>query len=318
MGIGAAVVLLIPDLTAANEQLLIKGIAAVGCCVFMIINLFGVHQTVRFQNILVVFLMSAIVVYIFGGIRHVEMTRFSGFTDQGFDSIMLVAGMVFISYGGLTKVASVAEEIRTPGRTLPLGMIWAFIAVELLYVGAIWVTVGILPAEQLANSYAPLALGARASMGTIGVWILEFAAMAAFITTANAGLLASSRSPLAMSRDGLLPEWFARTRGKHAVPVNALMVTTGIMMALILFLDLESLVKTASTMMILMFIFVCAALIIMRSSNFQSYRPTFRMPGYPVLPIAAIVIYSFLIIDMGIVPLMLTIGFALAACVCGT
>ena len=315
VGIGAAVALLLPDLTPAGQVWVIKGIAAAGCIVFLMINLFGVHQTVRFQNILVIFLILAVLAYIAGGIRQVDITRFAGFTQQGYRSIMLVAGMVFISYGGLTKVASVAEEIRSPGKTLPMGMIWAFVAVELLYVGAIWVTVGIVPPDQLGQSFAPLALGAKGSMGMVGVWIIEFAAMAAFVTTANAGLLAASRSPLAMSRDGLLPAWLGRTRGKHTVPVNALVVTAAAMVALILFLDIESLVKTASTMMILMFIFVNAALIIMRSSNFQSYRPTFRMPGYPILPIAAIVIYGFLIVDMGYVPLLLTLGFALAACV---
>jgi len=315
VGIGAAVAVLFPDLSPFHQQVVIRSVAAAGCVFFTVINLVGVHESVRFQNILVAILIVIVIIYILLGAEHIRVERFGGFMDKGFSSMLGVAGMVFVSYGGLTKVAGVAEEVKNPGRNLPWGMILAFIVVNILYIASIWVTVGILEPTELADSYAPLALGAARNFGSVGKWLLEIGAMAAFITTANAGLFASSRSPLAMSRDGLVPEWFSRTTPETGIPRNSLLATSGIMIALIVTLDLENLVKTASTMMILMFLFVNVALIIMRQSRFQSYRPVFRAPGYPYMQIVAIITYAFVLVEMGKVPLLLTLGFALVACV---
>ncbi|MHC4316856.1 MAG: amino acid permease, partial [Planctomycetota bacterium] len=78
------------------------------------------------------------------------------------------------------------------------------------------------------------------------------------------------------------------------------------MIAAIIFLDIESLVKTASTLMIILFILVNTSVIIMRESRIQSYRPKFKSPLYPYIHIFAIIAYSALIIDMGRVPLLIT------------
>ena len=80
-------------------------------------------------------------------------------------------------------------------------------------------------------------------------------------------------------------------------------------------LSVEDLVKTASTMMILMFALVNLAVIAMRSSGIESYRPSFKAPLLPWLQIPATVIYAFLIFEMGTVPLLLTGAFGLMAAV---
>jgi len=67
---------------------------------------------------------------------------------------------------------------------------------------------------------------------------------------------------------------------------------------------LEGLVKTASTLVLLLFIFVNLSLIMMRESKLRYYRPSFRSPFYPWVQIAGIIGYGFLLIEMGIVPLI--------------
>lgn len=83
------------------------------------------------------------------------------------------------------------------------------------------------------------------------------------------------------------------------------------MIGVIVFLDLETLVKTASTMMILLFMSVNISVIIMRASKIQSYRPTFHSPLYPWIQIASVVVFSFLLFEMGKTPLLITGGFIL-------
>jgi len=68
-------------------------------------------------------------------------------------------------------------------------------------------------------------------------------------------------------------------------------------------------------MMLVMFMLVNVSVVIMRRSGLQNYRPTFRAPLCPWLQITAILLYGFLIFEMGTIPLLLTGAFALAALV---
>jgi mannitol/fructose-specific phosphotransferase system IIA component (Ntr-type) len=106
-----------------------------------------------------------------------------------------------------------------------------------------------------------------------------------------------------MGRDRLLPVVLSRVNKRFSTPHISILITSGFMLCAIVFLDIEMLVKTASTMMIILFILVNLSVIIMRESKIQSYRPMFRCPLYPYLQIAAIIAYLALLVDMGKVPL---------------
>jgi APA family basic amino acid/polyamine antiporter len=287
----------------------IKAIAAVCCIGFTSLNIVSVKHTSRFQIVLVFSLLFILAVFVFFGASAVEPIRYSGFMEKGWLAVLATAGLVFISFGGLTKVASIAEEVKQPGRNLPLGMILAWFVVSLFYITVIAITVGSVDGPELAGSYAPISLTASKFMGPAGFAILSLAAIAAFVTTANGGILAASRCPLAMSRDRLLPTFLARIGGRFNTPHISIIFTGGFMIIAIVFLDIESLVKTASTLMIILFILVNISVIIMRESKIQSYRPQFKSPMYPYVQIFAIIAYATLIIDMGKVPLLISAAF---------
>jgi mannitol/fructose-specific phosphotransferase system IIA component (Ntr-type) len=78
------------------------------------------------------------------------------------------------------------------------------------------------------------------------------------------------------------------------------------MVFVIAFLSVEDLAKTASTMFLISFALANASVIVMRRAKIQGYRPSFRMPLCPWLNVAAIVVYAFLIVDMGLIPLLVT------------
>jgi len=188
-------------------------------------------------------------------------------------------------------------------------MMLTWLVVTLFYIGVLIVTVGVADAEELVSSYAPISLAASKFMGPAGFAVLGLAAIAAFVTTANGGILTASRSPMAMSRDQLLPPILARVNSRFKTPHLSILLTGGFMIIAIVFLDIETLVKTASTLMIILFILVNASVIMMRESRIQSYRPKFKSPLYPYIHIFAILAYSILIVDMGKVPLLISAGF---------
>jgi len=287
----------------------LKAIAALCCLVFTVVNIVSVKQTSRFQMFLVAVLLSILAFFIFLGSKSVEAVRYAGFLDKGWPAVLATAGLVFVSFGGLTKVASVAEEVKDPGKNLPAAMILAWFVVTVSYLGVVIVTVGLVDGVELSGSRLPISLGASKFAGAWGAALLGLAAIAAFVTTANGGILAASRSPMAMSRDRLLPCCLATVSERFKTPHISIMVTGGSMIAAIAFLDIESLVKTASTLMIILFIFDNTSVIIMRESRIQSYRPKFKSPLYPYVHVSAVIAYTLLIIDMGAVPLLITAGF---------
>jgi mannitol/fructose-specific phosphotransferase system IIA component (Ntr-type) len=188
-------------------------------------------------------------------------------------------------------------------------MILAWFVVGLSYIGVLVVAIGVVDGGEFAGSMLPISTAAGKFAGSPGFVLLSIAAVAAFITTANGGILAASRSPMAMSRDQLLPPVLAHVNKRFKTPHVSILLTGGFMIASIVFLDIESLVKTASTLMIILFILVNTSVIIMRESRIQSYRPKFKSPLYPYIHIFAIVAYGVLIVDMGRIPLLTTAGF---------
>jgi len=311
VGIGAFVHLFNPGLGPIQVKLVV-----VACCVlFTITNLVSVKLAGKAQVLLVMGLLALLIYFGFQGLGAMHHGHFARFVPHEFTSVLSTAGMVFISFGGLTKIASVSEEIRNPRRNIPLAMFLALGIVGTLYVLVAFVVVGVSDPKLLPDSQTPISLAAEQFMGPVGWVLMAVAAMLAFITTANSGIMSASRSPMAMSRDGLMPDWFRRINKRFQTPHNAIFITSGFMIVVIIFLSLEELVKTASAMMLILFILDNVAVVIMRKSNIPNYRPTIKAPLCPWLQIAAVIVYVFLILEMGAMPLLITGLFALGASV---
>ena len=308
VGIGVFAILLNPGFS----ELQMKLIAVFFCVIFTIVNLHGVKHSGKTQIILVIGLLSILIFYIIVGFFFIKPDNFENFAPYGFSSIFSSAGLIFISFGGLTKICSVAEECKNPGRTIPLGMFFSWLVISIIYLLIIFVTIGVANPFDLKNTLTPITLGANSIpiLGGIGGSIMAVAAILSFITTANAGLLAASRNPMAMGKDQLLPGSFARI-SKQGTPTVSILFTSCFMILVILFLDLESLVKTASLLKILLFLFVMFSLIIMRESKLRHYRPKFKSPYYPWIQIAGMAGLIFLIFEMGLIPMMLVGCFIL-------
>jgi len=309
VGIGAFATLINPNITDWQ----IKFIAIGFCVFFIILNLTSVKLTGRFQVFLVIILCILLFLYVFRGSMSLNVHRYTPFMPFGRRALFAAVAMVFISFGGLTKVASVAEEVRNPAKNLPYGMILAFCTVLLLYGLTTFVTVGLLDGHEFAHSLTPISTGGYKIFGTVGSIIMAFAGILAFVSTANAGILSASRFPMAMSRDQLLPEFFAKVNKRFNTPHFSI-ISTGIFMIMVmLFLNLENLVKVASAMKIILFIFVLLACIIMRESRILNYKPTFVSPLYPWLQSFGLISYGFFLYEMGSVALLAAGGFIVAS-----
>ena len=275
---------------------------------FVILNIKGTEAAAKFEVVLVLVLLLLMGTYFAMGTPHIHASHFRPFMVEGgsFKAILSTAGFVFVSFGGLLKTATIAEEVRNPRRNIPAGFIAATIAITLLYALLLIVTVGVLPAHELCGSFTPIADTARILAGTVGYVAITIAAVLAFVTTANAGIMSASRYPLALGRDKLFPPFTAKVNHKGSPTVA--IVLTGCVILSSLLLDIEKLVKAASAVVISSYILSATAVLVMRYSKLTNYRPTFRVPLCPWLPVFGIACFSLLIIDMGLAAVEISLG----------
>ena len=220
-------------------------------------------------------------------------------------------GLVIVSYMGITHVASVSEEVKNPDRNLALGMLLAFVTVLLVYVLGTWAMVGAVGVETLSaggGNLAPAAAMARAVAGPAGEVVMTVAAILAFTSVGNAGVLSASRYPLAMSRDQVLPAAMRRI-SRWGTPWVAILATAGLIVLWLVLFDPSGIAKLASAFQLIMFALACLAVIVMRESGLAPYDPGFRAPFYPWIQIVGIVVPFPLIVEMGWMATLFSVAF---------
>lgn len=282
-------------------------LAVILAVLFGIVNLFGAKKTGTFQVFMVFALLLILLAFIGKGIPEINSVHFEGFFDKGTVSIISTAGLVYISYVGVTNIASVAEEVQNPERNLPLGVFLAIGTAIIVYAVGTTIMVGVLPANELAQDLTPVASTAEIIFGEWGKIAVTVAAVIAFASVANAGILSASRYPLAMSRDHLIPSKLAKLTARN-IPHYGIAVTVVLIILLILTLDIARIAKLASAFQLLMFALICLAVVVMRESQIEAYDPGYRSPFYPWMQIFGVFSPLWLIAEMGALPILFSLG----------
>ena len=301
IGIGAYTAILLP-------QVPILPLAIFFAIMFGLINLMGAKKAGMFQGILVTGLLLLLGWLTSNGLISIDMHNFTGFYDADLNSIFATAGLVYVSYVGLSKIASVSEEVKNPERNIPLAMFLALGTAMTVYVAGTFVMIGNVPPETLTNDLTPVATTARLMIGPWGSVLMTVAAILAFFSVTNAGILSCSRYPLAMSRDHLMPK-FLSSITKRKTPKYAIMISVFIIILILVLFDPTKIAKLAGSFQLLILALLSIAVIVMRESRLDSYDPGFRSPLYPWMQIFGIVAAMWLIFQMGLLAVLSTLVF---------
>jgi amino acid transporter len=289
----------------------LKPVALGLAAVLILVNVLGAKQTGRLQVAIVVVMLAALGWFAAWSAPSVQSVNYAGFFDAGVSGLLAATGLVFVSYAGVTKVASVAEEVEDPGRNIPLGILGSLAFTTLLYVAIVAVLVGVTDPGSVAGSLTPVAVAAEATLGQAGVVAVILAAILALVSTANAGILSSSRYPFAMSRDNLVPASFATVSDRFGTPVTSITITGAVLLALIAFVPILEIAKLASAFQILVFALINLAIVAFREGSVE-YDPEFTSPLYPWMQIFGAVTGVLLLTQMGTVALagaaVITVG----------
>lgn len=270
----------------------------------IVINVAGAKQAAGIQIAVVATVLLSLVVLVVGGAPHMESARFEAFFGDGVQDLLAAAGVLFVAYAGVTKVASIAEEIRNPGRVLPTGILASLGIAMVVYPLIVGLMVGVLGSSELSKTVTPVISVSERFLGEAGVDVMAVIAVLALFSMANAGLLASSRYPFAMSRNSLAPAALARLSSRSNTPTVSIIATGVVMLALIAFVPLLELAKLASAFQLLVFSLVNLSVVAFRESKVAWYQPEYRSPLYPWVQIFGVLAAVVLLTQLGTIPLV--------------
>ena len=275
----------------ASEGAIVSGLAVAFGIAFTVLNLTGTENAAKLQNGIVALLLSMLVAFLAFGLLDTV-----GVVDAGTPSgterdrwavvpIMSTAALVFTSYLGFAQVATVAGEMKRPGRNLPLAMIGSVVIVTAMYVLTILVATSVFDraALEAAGETAMVEVG-RELLGTGGALIIVVGGLLATMSSANASILSTSRAIYGVSKDALLPSAAERINLKYGTPHVALGMAGGPVVVLAATRQVALLAEVASFLHLVMYGLICVAALAIRRDEPEWYDPDFRVPGGPVIP----------------------------------
>ena len=158
--------------------------------------------------------------------------------------------LVMWSFIGLETATVPADNIVEPEKTIPRVMIASVMTIMILYLMVSVITMYLVPAEELIISTAPIALAASKVFGSGGTMLITIGALVSTAGALNAIILTAGQMPLAVAKDGLIPENFGRL-GKYGTPTFSLLIAGIVISALLLMNYSEGLVAAFTFMAML-------------------------------------------------------------------
>jgi basic amino acid/polyamine antiporter, APA family len=199
--------------------------------------------------------------------------------------MMSGAAIVFFAFIGFDAVSTTAEETKNPQRDMPIGIIASLIICTLLYVLMAAVITGM---RKYTTYFGDSAAVATAFAGwRLAQAVISAGALAGLTSVLLVFQLGQPRIFMAMARDGLLPQYFARIHRRFRTPYITTIWTGVAVGGVAMLTDIGSLADLTNIGTLFAFILVCLGVIILRRKDASRRRP-FRVPMVPLLPLLGV------------------------------
>jgi len=222
------------------------------------VNLRGVSRTAQLTRAIVAVSLIVLVVVILGAMLghssdlHRAVPRIDGAT--GWRGVLQSAGLLFFAFAGYARIATMGEEVRDPESTIPRAIQFALALTVIIYAAVAVTVLGVLGADALAKSSAPLADALASTPWTAATPLVRIGAAVASLGALLALIAGVGRTSLAMAREGDLPRWLSAEHPRFHVPHRAEVVLAVVVCTLILFADLRSVIGFSSAGVLLYYL----------------------------------------------------------------
>uniref|UniRef100_UPI0004D024F4 amino acid permease n=2 Tax=Lysobacter TaxID=68 RepID=UPI0004D024F4 len=273
---------------------LIAALATIGVSALLV---FRTEWGARFNTLIVAIKVIAVVLVIGVGAFYIDPANWVPFIPErvvdangvghfGLQGVATAAAVVFFAVFGYDTLTTAAEESKNPQRDLPRAVLLSLGVSMVLYLAVSLVLTGIAPYTTLGGD-APVS----EAFTRLGLpWIAAAISISAVIGIASvlfAFMLGAARIWFSLSRDGLLPGWFAKIHPKYGTPHRPTIVL-GIFTALVAgFLPIGEVAKLVNIGVLSAFIVICASVWVLRVRKPDLHR-AFRTPLVPLIPLIGI------------------------------
>ena len=254
---------------------------------------YGVRESARLNNVMVAIKLTVVLLFIVVGVWHVQPANWQPFAPFGLTGIFNAAALVFFAFIGFDAVTSAAEEVRNPGRDLPIGIVGSLAVCTILYVAVAAIMTGIVPFMKFQGVDHPVSLALQYAGQNWVAGFVDLGAILGMTTVILVMTYGQTRIIFAMSRDGLLPEALSTVHPVHATPFKATWTVGVIFAAIAGFVPLNVLAELINIGTLSAFTLISIAILVLRRTHPHLPR-TFRCPGVPVVPLLAVAFCLFL------------------------
>lgn len=256
----------------------------------------GTRQTAVLNNIVVLVKISAILIFILVGALRINPHFWVPFAPYGVGGIIRGASIVFFAYIGFDAISTAAEEVKEPGRDLPLGILSSLLVSSSLYILVVLVLTGIV-SYRLLNVPSPLSF----ALLEVGLpWVsaaISVGALVGLTSVVLVDIFGQSRVFFAMARDGLLPQRFTRLHPRHRTPHLIILLTTALVALIAGFLPVALVAELANIGTLGAFVLVSIGVIVLRYTHPELPRP-FKVPLFPAVPVLSACVSLYLMLNL--------------------
>ncbi|WP_406500731.1 amino acid permease [Streptomyces sp. NBC_01590] len=267
--------------------------AALLCLLVAYLLTLGIKNAARFETVVVVLKVLVVLLVIGVGVFHINTANYTPFFPFGISGAFTGAATVFFAVFGYDAMSTAAEESKDAQRHMPKAILYSLGISMVLYVAACLVLTGmqsyedIDPESGFSTAFKSVGLGGLADVIAVGAIIGILTVMFTF-------MLGVTRVWFSMSRDGLLPKWFAKTHPTRHVPTRVTWIVGAASALIAGFLPIGEAAELTNIGILLAFVVVCIAVIVLRYKQPELPR-TFRTPGMPFVPALGVVFSTWLI-----------------------
>jgi len=260
-----------------------------------LVNVVGIKQGARTVNLLTISKLVPLGLFILAGVFFVSPSRFTALPAVTFDQASTAALLTIFVFGGYEVLTVPAGEAHDPRRHVPFALITTVIVVGAVTILCQVVAVGTL--DNLAASKTPLADAAAGFLGGPGALLIGIGALASMTGNLAGQILTGSRMLYALAEQGDLPRAFGRIHPRYRTPVNSILFTAGVALALALSGSFAWMAIASALARLIIYGASCAAAVKLRrrSEAGRAGAALFVSPLSPLLPVLGIVIAVVLV-----------------------
>ena len=197
-------------------------------------------------------------------------------------ALVFVFQNVLYTYDGWNGVTYFGGEMKDPERQIPRAMAYGVIAVLVVYLALNAAFLHVLGIGELATDKFPAATAAHVVFGSAGEGIVRAVMVVTLLGSANAILMITSRTPYAMSEDGLLPRFISRVNA-GGTPHYSLAASAAVVIAFVVSGTFQTVIAISAFFFVMQYAATFLSLFVLRRREPDAPR-TYRAWGYPWIP----------------------------------